>query len=71
MEADIFENEHFSVAQSFALAFGAWPDAIEREPQQDCREALLVFSATGFKEYSNPGRLSDGLDAMRADAGAF
>src|SRR6266481_3122062 len=31
MEADVFQHEHFPVAQGLALAFGAWTDTIQSE----------------------------------------
>jgi len=43
MEADVFEDEHFSVAQGFALAFSARGQRSPARRPRDCREALRVF----------------------------
>src|SRR5260370_4594379 len=42
MEAEIFKNENFTVAQGFALAFSAGADAIERK-RHGIAEKLFQF----------------------------
>src|SRR5260370_22605557 len=42
MEADIFKNENFTVAQGFALAFSAGADAIDRK-RHGIAEKLFQF----------------------------
>src|SRR5947199_404874 len=43
MEANVFQDENFTVAQGFALAFGAWADAIERERSGIAEELFQLF----------------------------
>ncbi len=43
MEADIFKNEYFTVAQGFALAFGAGADTIERKGYGITQKFLQLF----------------------------
>src|SRR5260370_42687173 len=43
MEADIFKNENFTVAQGFALAFGTGADAIERKRHGTAEKLFQLF----------------------------
>ena len=43
MEADIFKNENFTVAQGFALAFGTGADTIERKSHGIAEKFLQFF----------------------------
>src|ERR1700747_599268 len=43
MEADVFENQDFPVAQSFALAFGTRADAIESEGHRITEKLFQLF----------------------------
>src|SRR5260370_25713388 len=43
MEADIFQNENFTVAQGFALTFGAWADTIDCKSNGIAEKFLEFF----------------------------
>src|SRR5882724_2338813 len=43
MEADVFQHEHFPVAQGLALAFGAWTDTIQGEGDRLAEQLFQFF----------------------------
>src|SRR5712664_2687747 len=43
MEADVFQNEHFPVAQGLALAFGAWTNTIQSEGDRLAEQLFQFF----------------------------
>src|SRR6266853_726096 len=45
MEADVFQDENFTVAQGFALAFGAGTDTIERKRDGTAEKLFQLFRA--------------------------
>src|SRR5258706_10043060 len=43
METDVFQHEHFPVAQGLALAFGAWTDTIQSEGDRLAEQLFQFF----------------------------
>ena len=71
MEANVFQNENFAVAQGFALAFGARADAIERKRHRATEKLFQLFR--GWPHGIFQIRAAFGAAEMRGehDASAF